>query len=382
MKRFLLVITSLMAMVTFAFGGASYAFADENSALIEEFTTCCETVETNINSTGITSETLIEVITASGRAVEIAEYMELNVDPEFKIKNRNAFETVFTAYKNANLKTISLSYDEALYTPTNNGIILIHQKEGEAISAIRSATSKVEIDTACTAFLDFIATTELSKYSVSVATSSETEIVATVTSERAIFSEEDYLTAVKFNNSVIEKNTQNSLSKSSNLTVIDGGVASYFSLRWVSGGVIQEDTQVPVTVSVNLSSLGLTVQDGTSVQIARYVKNGEVSFLEASVSEGNLVFSLTAFGGDIDSEYDLDFAVILSGYAGEEGSVVGDFLKDNWLILVIVICLIAIVSTVGAIAVRIRNKKLKKEFKRFKKERKKNKKNKNRRRER
>jgi hypothetical protein len=274
------------------------------------------------------------------------------------------------------------SYDEALYTPTNNGIILIHQKEGEAISAIRAATSKVEIDTACTAFLDFIATTKLSKYSVSVATSSETEIVATVTSERAIFSEEDYLTAVKFNNSVIEKNTQNSLSKSSNLTVIDGGVASYFSLRWVSGGVIQEDTQVPVTVSVNLSSLGLTVQDGTSVQIARYVKNGEVSFLEASVSEGNLVFSLTAFGGDIESEYDLDFAVILSGYAGEEGSVVGDFLKDNWLILVIVICLIAVVSTVGAIAVRIRNKKLKKEFKRFKKERKKNKKNKNRRRER
>ena len=164
------------------------------------------------------------------------------------------------------------------------------------------------------------------------------------------------------------------------------GVAYFFSIRWERDGVIikgDKNSPAKVTFIVDTANMGLTIDENSCLQIVRYLGNQKVDFISARLEDGKIVFSLDNFGNDIESNYDLDFAVVIKGYKLEAPSMAGKFLSENLVIvvsivgaIVILYLLIKIIKTGSRRSKKRKYKEFKREYSAFKKFKKKQKKEK------
>ncbi|MBR6736958.1 MAG: hypothetical protein IKL82_01165 [Clostridia bacterium] len=367
-NKLILIVALTLALAFIGFASPVKAFADtvyENEyqqAFFENYESVCQ-----VNVAGGYSATnALQYYQASGNGLQGGEQAEA-LSEGFLTTYRNEYEVLMVAYKNVCKYMLDNSFNLSDYAPTENGVVLVNTKLQEAKTAISQATCKQEVDVACQTFIDFISGGTAVKNNNVLVTEEGASITASVATTAKVFSPDDVLSVKKFADSVITKNLKLALLDSTELTVNEGGVAYYFSVKWLRNGVIVEDrADLAVTFTVSLEDMGLTVENGAPVQIARYLGNGNVAFTSATVDGGNLIFSLTGFGGDIESKYDLDFAVVLEGYALESRG----FVYDNWQTILIVLAGIVVIYLISKMVKTAKKGKMKKEFKAFKKERK------------
>ncbi len=305
-------------------------------------------------------------------ASESAETLKtLVTQSEYDRNYRNQYVDVFRVFKNVTLYNLNKNYNESDYSPSDGGVVLLHEKLYEARGKISTATSVKDVDDAYQEFIEFISSGDLSKKTNELSTDKEQIINVTVKADSSIFADDDVLTTKKFLDSVIIKNTKIALIDNENLLDPTSGVAYFFSIRWVRDGVIikgDEDTPTKVTFKVDTSQMGITVDDSSCMQIVRYLGNQEVAFVNASLADGKIVFSLDNFGGDIESNYDLDFAVVIKGYKLEAPSMVGKFINENMVIVISVASAIVILYLlIKIIKINSRRRK-RRQYKQFRRE--------------
>lgn len=308
----------------------------------------------------------------TGEAVQSAEAIKsLVTTQEYDRNYRNQHTDVFRVYKNVTLYKLNKSYVESDYSPSDNGLVLLHDKLYEARGKISTATTYQGVVDAVNEFMEFISSDEASKKTDNLSTNNEQAIQVSVQAKAPIFGDDDVLVAKKFLDSVIIKNTKIALIDNENLLDPTSGVAYFFSIRWVRDGVIikgDEDTPTKVTIKVDTSQMGITVDDSSCMQIVRYLGNQEVAFVNASLADGKIVFSLDNFGGDIESNYDLDFAVVIKGYKLEAPSMVGKFINENMVIVISVASAIVILYLlIKIIKINSRRRK-RRQYKQFRRE--------------
>ncbi len=301
-----------------------------------------------------------------------AEVLKTLVDEsEYDRKYRNQHIDVFRVFKNVTLYNLNKNFDESDYSPSDNGIVLLHNKLYEARGKISNATSVMDVENAYQEFLEFISSGEVSKKTDKLSTNNEQAIQVSVQASSPIFGDDDVLVTKKFLDSVIIKNTQIALIDNENLLDPTNGVAYFFSIRWVRDGVIirgDEASPTKVTFMVDVSQMGVTVDDSSCMQIVRYLGNQEVAFINASLVEGKIVFSLDNFGGDIEGNYDLDFAVVIKGHQLEAPSTVGKFINENKVIVISVAgAIVLLYLLIKVIKINSRRRK-RKQYKQFRRE--------------
>ncbi len=365
MKKAKTILTTALilavAFIGFLFPTKAYAetLTDYEQIFLEKY----QSIYSLNVSGGLNSSNEDVYYADAGAGISAGEQAE-TLSEGFLTTYRNEREVLMVAYKNVCKFKIDNSYDTSELAPTENGVILVNQKVSETKSAINSATTKSEIDSAYNSFMDFIQDGGFVMNVTVLQMSSESKVVATVTAQNKIFSPDDVLEVKPFKDSVIARNTKLAIAERVDLPVQNGGVACYLSVRWLRNGVITEKPSEPVTIEIDLSHFGVTAENGDSVCLARYLGNGEVEFSTATIENGKLTFTLTGFGGDIQTNYDLDFAVVLEGYPVARQS----FMSQYWIVVVIALGVIVIAYiTVKIILTRKRTKK-RKALKKFNKE--------------
>lgn len=362
-----------------------YVFSDYESLLNAGYSYL---LDFYANGGVISEDNQEELYYLTSSAVRSAETLKtLVTETEYDKNYRNQHVDVFRVFKNVLLYKLSDSYNESDYSPSDNGIVLLHSKLYEARGKISTASSYTEVEDAYNEFLNFISSDEISKKTSELSTNSDQAIQVTAVSNSPIFGEGDKLTTKKFLDSIIIKNTKVALIDNENLLDPTNGVAYFFSIRWERDGVItrgDKNSPTKITFSVDTSNMGITIDDSSCLQIVRYLGGQKVEFITATLQDGKIIFSLDNFGNDIESNYDLDFAVVIKGHKLEAPSVVGKFVTENMVIVISVastlVILYLLIKIIKINSRRSRNKKYKqfrreyKAFKKFKKKQKKEKK--------
>ena len=365
MKKAKTILTTALilavAFIGFLFPSKAYAetLTDYEQIFLEKY----QSIYSLNVSGGLNSSNEDVYYADAGAGISAGEQAE-TLSEGFLTTYRNEREVLMVAYKNVCKFKIDNSYDASELAPTENGVILVNQKVSETKSAINSATTKAEIDSAYNSFMDFIQDGGFVMNVTTLQMSSDSKVVATVTAQNKIFSPDDVLEVKPFKDSVIARNTKLAIAERVDLPVQNGGVACYLSVRWLRNGVITEKPSEPVTVEVDLSHFGVTAENGDSVCLARYLGNGEVEFSTATIENGKLTFTLTGFGGDIQTNYDLDFAVVLEGYPVARQS----FMSQYWIVVVIALGVIVIAYIIVKIILTRKRTKKRKALKKFNKE--------------
>lgn len=368
-KCFTTVIMAVMLCV-FALLPSTFTAKAEGADLTEFETTLSNghaTVVAFMNAGGIyTTENVDGLLTDSSSAVISAEYLKNSVTKEeYDGKYRNAHTDVLKVCKNSHVFKIENGYDPDIYSPSDGGIVLVHNKVYEFSTKIASATTYSEIAGAYSDWLTFIGSNEPSLKINEL--SSKGEFSVKVSSDQLIFAEDDELAVSKFLDTVIIKNTAQAISDSEELLNEDSGIAYFISIKWIRNGVVMEGESVPdsaVTVSINLEDINLSSAE--DIQLARYLGQGKVEFIETTVSDGNLVFTLDSFGTDIESDFSLDFAIVAKGYQKKTSPILTYVIVGVSVLLVVFI----VFQIVFAVKKRRRKKSYKSFVKQLKSERK------------
>ena len=346
---------------------------------VSTLTSSYETVIRFENEIGEFNMQLAEELSQDCEAglVSAEEIKNAVTQEEYNALYRNMHIEVLKIYKNAINFRIENGYDPTIYAKTDGGIIAIRNKVKEE-TGIVSASSKVdEITAAYQRWVEFISSPDLAKNVTSITTTVDSEVQAVAVAQTEIFASDDVLRVKKFVDSVIIKNTQIALMGSDGLLTETMGVASAISIRWIQNGVVVSGNKIPdkaVEIYINKNTLGIDID--SNFQIVRYLGNQQVEFVNTRLSGDDIVISLSQFGGDIDSTYDLDFFILVDGYALESQSAVEKFFTENYVVVLTGVALIVLISIGASIAKTARKKKLKKELKEFRKYKKEMKRNK------
>ncbi len=369
-----LLVTALVLAVMPLTSSVAKAEEESYDVQIEALSTGYAVVQTFISEGGTFNEHNIQsVVEATSNATLAGEELKLKVLPEdYNRYYRNMHTDVFQVYKNALVYLMQNACDESIYSPSNNGVVLLNQKLSEYSLSVKTSLSHQDATSAYEAFIQFLQSGELTLKVSVLETGYKQPIKATVTSSSPIFGQDDVITTSFFLDTVIIKNTKVALIDNENLIDQTSGVAKFFSIRWNRDGVILEGNSVPetsVSFKINLEDLGLTPSECNELQLVRYLGNQEVQFVEGATlsSDGYIEFTLTSFGEDIDTVYDLDFAVVIKGYALETPSVVGAYLEENLVLVLIIVGSIVLLYLISKIVSRVKARKKRKEYKKFKK---------------
>ncbi len=282
------------------------------------------------NQGGVISQDNCDTLyNSTGEAVKSAEIIKSQVtQQEYNDLYRNMFIDVFRVFKNTAIYKVENSYDESLYSPTENGIVAVNKQLVEVKGLISSANTYQAVVDAEQSFYEFIAY-EPSKKVSDISTDESQPISVKAFSTSAIFAESDVIETEFFIDSVIIKNTKVALIDNPNLLDATNGVACFFSIKWVRDGVILDVSDVdvaPTFICVNVEDLGLELNDESCLQIVRYLGRGEVEFIDgAYLYDGNIVITLSEI---VDTEYQLDFAVVAKGYAIEYSSILEQYVYE------------------------------------------------------
>ena len=289
---------------------------------------------------------------------------------EDKLLYETEFNSLLRYYKLANIELLNALYNPNDYSNTENGTIAINNLKALTVSAIEQATSKGEVDAIVSSFKNQLATGGYSKKLSTVSTSEEGyeasvyafKTVDGAEVENLAFSNDAKLTVVDVKNEVLIKNTQIALKKTDGV-VENGGVYKYINVKVTENGVIDEKQYEKLVITVSLESLGLTVEDGEVIQIAKYLKNQTVEIINATVISGKLVFETSQFG---------EYAIVKTGYALENDSAFLAFFADYGLFVAIGAGVILVIIILISISSANKKRKEKRAFKAFKKAQKKN----------
>lgn len=265
----------------------------------------------------ISDSNCYNLYTATGEAVKSAEALKLNVtQKEYNSSYRDMHTDVFRVFKNTTIYRLENSYDENLYSPTLNGTVAINNKLSEAKNSVSSATSYQTVVDAELSFYEYIGSDEPSLKTSVMITDGSQPITVKLQSESPIFAEDDVITTNFFIDTVIIKNVKVALINNPELLDETNGVACFFSVRWIRNDVTLDVSDVsvaPTTFAVKVTDLGVELNEESCLQLVRYLGRGEVEFIDGvSLSDGYIVFTLSE---DIESDYELDFAVVAKGYA-------------------------------------------------------------------
>ncbi len=293
---------------------------------------------------------------------------QINADSTRKAKIENfefKFNYIFNSYKFFLIDyEIESIYNPSEYSQSENGVVKLNNAKHTAINGVEYATSKSEADEAFNDFKNLVNSNELVKNVNIAQTESDAKItgaIETVDGSK-IFSPDDSVVISKYVNSIIIKNAKVALLNNAELASENYGIAYYFNVEYKQNGIFSEkDFKSAVKVKIKLSDVGLDLQNGTVVQIAKYQGNHNITLNDASVEEGYLVFTLKSPG---------EYALVADGYAIKNRSYVVQFFIDYGvyvLLGVVVILIIAIPIRVRRKAKRKAEKRIKKEFKIFRK---------------
>ncbi len=330
----------------------------------------------------INSLNVEDLYIATSQAVISAEQIKSQISQdEYNRYYRNMHTDVFRVYKNVLVYKMETSYDESVYAPTDGGIALLHSTLNEKKSLINSATNYETATATYNEFLEFLAGENLALKTSVLSTDAEQAVSVSVQSISPIFSQDDVLETEFFRDSVIIKNTKVALIGNEKLIDETSGVAQYVSIRWKRNGVIMDGNSVPLTevsISIDVEDLGVEINGDSAVQIVRYLGNRQVDFISNVIltQDNKLTFNLQSFGEDVATQYDLDFAIVIKGYAIESSSVVGKFIEENPFLVLAGVCAIVLLYLIIKIVKSVKARKKRKQYKAFKKYLKKQKKEK------
>lgn len=287
---------------------------------------------------------------------------------EYNASYRNMHQEVLKIYKNALIFRIENGYDPTIYAKTEGGIIAVRNKVKEETEVISLSSTVSEISGAYQRWVEFIASPNLAKNVLSISTSADSEIQAVAVSNTEIFASDDVLQVKPFVDSVILKNTQIALMDKVGLLTDNMGVASAISVKWLQNGVVVSGNRIPKqAVEIYIKKATLGVDLGANFQVVRYLGNQQVEFVNAHFSGDYIVISLNQFGGDIESQYSLDFFILADGFALQSQSAVEKFFSENYVVILAGVALIILISLGSSIAKSAKKKKLRKEMREFRK---------------
>ena len=112
---------------------------------------------------------------------------------------------------------------------------------------------------------------------------------------------------------------------------------------------------------ISLESLGIALENGEVLQVAKYLRNRQVEIIPVTVVEGNLTFEISTFG---------DYAIVKQGYALENASAFMAFMESYGIICAIVLGAVLLIIIIIAISKSKKKRREKREFKEFKKSKK------------
>ena len=372
------IVACLVTALVLTFSPLNFGSVKAEASLesnIETLSSGYEVVTSFYNDGGeFNSSNVSDIVNATSLASVAGEEIRLSIGEEEYLKSsyRNMYTDVFQIYKNALVYLIENSYDEALYSQTNGGVVLLHQKVNEYTNLIKSSTNHESATSNYNEFIEFINSNALAKKTKEVSTTPSQEIKVKATSQSPIFSEDDYLTASYFVDSVIIKNTKVALMNNEKLLDETSGVATYISIRWKSNDVIVEGSKVPeipVTFEIDVSSLNVEIDSESLVQVVRYLGNRKVEFIEsAKLQNGVVTFTLQSFGEDIATSYDLDFAIVTKNNAITTSSIVATFAEENLVLIITIAGAVVLLWMIVKISKSIRARRKKKMLKAFKKQ--------------
>ena len=267
---------------------------------------------------------------ATGEAVKSAEIIKSQVaQKEYNDLYRNMFTDVFRVFKNTAIFRVENCYDEDLYSPTQNGIVAVNNKLNEVKGLISSANTYQAVVDAELSFYTYIGSSEPSLKTSLIMADDTQPITVYALSSSPIFAEGDVIKTEFFIDSVIIKNTKVALIDNEELLDESSGVACFFSIRWIRDGVVLDINDVDVSetlIAVEVEDLGLNLNEESCLQLVRYLGGGEVEFIsEVSLYDGYILFTLSEL---LNTKYQLDFAVVVKGYAIEYSSILEKYVYE------------------------------------------------------
>ena len=327
-KRFIIATLAVLSLVFLPFAHVAKA---ENATLDGHI----EALSYGYNSyiavgnNGINKDNNEELYSATGNALLSAEAIEsLVTTEEYDSEYSEMHQVVLSAFKSVVTYQLANSFVRNEYSSSENGIKLIDSELSQASTEIEFALTYDEIVSAAQSFYNFLNYTSLSKISSELVTSDDSEIKVQVTCDTPIFATDDELSVEYFTDSVVIANTIFAKGENEELSSNENiGLARYISIRWVRDGAVvrgddipkgeDEEEGVPVTFSIDVESLGLIESDLSSIKIVRYLADETLAILDGVTvtTDNKIEFTLKTFGEDIESEHDLDFAIMLDGYA-------------------------------------------------------------------
>lgn len=361
MKKLMLALLVLILALTASFMSPTFVSAETEEAV---FHSMYNYLVTNpLEEIG--EEEIQEYALKVENAIFLAEQIEGNEEKKNSIKDfssKHAF--VLKKYKffvkDYKIKQV---YNLEDYSSTANGTILLNSEKASAEYAIENAVNKKQVDDAFLAFYNFVNSDVLAK-NVNIAKTipgSAITAEATTANESLYFSTDDYLEVVKYNNSAIIKNAKVALLDCEDLLMENGGIAYYFSVGLCQNGVRAKTIETPLVLKINLTDIGLTLEDGTATQIAVYEGNRKVKLQSATIKDNCVVFEINELG---------EYALCLDGYAIENRSGIVTFFTKYGVYVVLGLLVIFLIAMPIRYARKVKKKKIKaeqKEYKRYKK---------------
>lgn len=275
----------------------------------------------------ISDENVNALYEVTGNAVISAEAIKSQVETEeYDRKYRNKHTDVLRVFKNSVIYLLENSYNEDEFSPSENGLVAINKKLSEVKGSIAKATTYQAIEESALSFMEYIISDQPAKKIDTLSTDSDQPISVVIQSSNLVFSEDDAVKTKLFVDSAIIKNTKVALIDNENLLDPTSGVACYFSIRLSRNGVNYELSKVlnqPIAFAIEIADLGVDLNEESCVQIARYTGNRQVAFInEVLITGGYLCFTLSE---SLESDYELDFAIVAKGYALNNSSTLVAF---------------------------------------------------------
>ena len=283
--------------------------------------------------------------------------------------NKSAFNDLLRLYKQASEVVLDTLYNKNDYSVTANGIYAINELKASAVTEINSATNIDEVDLAVAYFNEKLLEGGFSKKRSSIELTEG--IVAKVTAyklgedgtsfeELLAFSDDTTLSLNDVKDGILVKNTNLALLDNEEV-IANGGVYKYLNIQAIENGIVNQNEYDKIEVVISLESLGIALENGEVLQVAKYLRNRQVEIIPVTVVDGSLTFEISTFG---------DYAIVKQGYALENASAFMAFIESYGIICAIVLGAVLIIIIIIAISKSKKKRREKREFKEFKKSKK------------
>ncbi len=353
MKKFILAVSVLIVALMTSFVSPTFVRADSQSAVfIDKYNYLMATTLDDNNAD--------EYAQIVEDAIILAESIDRNDAVKAQIKDFD--EKSLTILKKYQLYVINYKLCKAYnlddYSNSENGKQYLLSEQSIARYSIEVAVNKKQVDDAYENFYNLIKMDIFAKNINVVKTVDGGKFTAeaVVLDGTLCFSTDDYITISQKSDAAVIKNINKAILANTSTKLTDGGVAYYFDVQLCKNGALVNDFAKRISLKVKLDDLGLTVLDGSAIQIAKYNGNEKITLIDAEVENGYAVFEIDELGA---------YAICLDGYKISEETF---FTKLDAYKGYFILALVALFITIAPIQYgrRLKRKQLKVEKQEFK----------------